>query len=489
MAWTGSTTTKWHYRVPFFGSYHSASNSSLVDVNGNTPAVMSEELKLANHFGVDFWAYCIYPWGCKDYDTTPGSECSNGMQCCSENYMLSYALKQHLASPDAHLVNFTLLLQGAPAYHVGDGGGGWFPSASHGGNETLEQEVDRFVGYFQLPFYHKVLGGRPLVFLLDGANDNRTVAAITSLREATKEKLGVEIYLVYMGNVAGMKTVGAQAVSEYMIAHAQAGGVPFEEGIGAPERDYWASAKAQGVKLIPPITAGGDSRPRQEYPLPWGRRLRAVDPQDDRVDEEGFATFSLSAAPFCAVATQQKASPFAMGAVELACTDPAATISGIVFADFGNVDTKKGCGHFVSGSCTTGAFTEGWAHACVGKHNCTLDSNLLQPPHRPDPCSGVPKVFAVEATCSGTGGGHGSVTPAPAPPPTPVHSESWVIDPTMTELEYHTQDAILFAQENEDTVDARAVLISAWNECVDSPHLLRLACNYLDQSLPFLYFV
>ena len=62
--------------------------------------------------------------------------------------------------------------------------------------------------------------------------------------------------------------------------------------------------------------------------------------------------------------------------------------------------------------------------------------------------------------------------PAPAPPPTPVHGESWVIDPTMTELEYHTQNAIVFAQENEETVDTRAVLISAWNECVETLHLL-----------------
>ena len=73
--------------------------------------------------------------------------------------MLSYALKQHLASPDAHLVNFTLLLQGAPAYHVGDGGAAGSRRLASG-NETLEQEVNRFVGYFQLPFYHKVLGDR-----------------------------------------------------------------------------------------------------------------------------------------------------------------------------------------------------------------------------------------------------------------------------------------------------------------------------------------
>ena len=72
--------------------------------------------------------------------------------------------------------------------------------------------------------------------------------------------------------------------------------------------------------------------------------------------------------------------------------------------------------------------------------------------------------------------------PAPAPPPTPAHGESWVIDPTMAELEYHTQDAILFAQANEETVDARAVLISAWNECVESSHLLWLATVLIGHS-------
>ena len=38
--------------LPFFGNYKSATNSSLVDVNGNTPAAMSQELKLAKQYGV-----------------------------------------------------------------------------------------------------------------------------------------------------------------------------------------------------------------------------------------------------------------------------------------------------------------------------------------------------------------------------------------------------------------------------------------------------
>jgi hypothetical protein len=56
---------RWHNRVPFFGALQSKANASLVDVNGNTPATMTAELVMANQFGVDFWAYCTYPIGCK----------------------------------------------------------------------------------------------------------------------------------------------------------------------------------------------------------------------------------------------------------------------------------------------------------------------------------------------------------------------------------------------------------------------------------------
>ena len=51
------------------------------------------------------------------------------------------------------------------------------------------------------------------------------------------------------------------------------GGIPFEQGIAAPEREFWAKNAEAGVKIVPPITAGGDSRPRLEWPMPWGRRL------------------------------------------------------------------------------------------------------------------------------------------------------------------------------------------------------------------------
>ena len=79
-------------------------------------------------------------------------------------------------------VNFTLLLQ--PGY--------WFPTALKGGNETLEQEVTRYISYFKMPNYQKVLGGRPLIFLFGAP----VVASdLITLREMTKTAIGVYVPL------------------------------------------------------------------------------------------------------------------------------------------------------------------------------------------------------------------------------------------------------------------------------------------------------
>lgn len=97
-----------------------------------------------------------------------------------------------------------------------------------------------------------------------------------------------------------------------------------------------------------------------------------------------------------------------MGTVELRCDEASATLT-ITFADFGAVDVAAGCGKYTPGNCSEEAFARGWSHQCAGKHDCVLDPNDLQPPHHPDPCIAVPKIFAVAATCS-SGGGHATVS-------------------------------------------------------------------------------
>ena len=150
-----------------------------------------------------------------------------------------------------------------------------------------------------------------------------------------------------------------------------------------------------------------------------------------------------------------------MGVVKLSCNEASAKITAIKFADFGSVVVSGGCGHFASGECSEADFAGGWAHQCVGQTACSLDPNLLQPPHHKDPCTGVPKTFAVAAACSGSGGGKATIV---GPPPPPPHQESFVVDPSLEELQQHVEDALAFAIENAETVDSHAVLISAWNE-------------------------
>ena len=120
---------EWHYRVPFFGA---ELNDSAIIANGNSAAVMAQELEYAAQSGINFWAFCNYPIGCKDYHPPPES-CA-GIQCCADNVALSCEHHQPLfpghpvrasadrlwpsdawnlyqSHPDQHKVNFTLLLQ------------------------------------------------------------------------------------------------------------------------------------------------------------------------------------------------------------------------------------------------------------------------------------------------------------------------------------------------------------------------------------------
>jgi len=137
---------EWHYRLPFFGT---EVNETAITVNGNTAETMGKELQYAEDHGIKFWSFCNYPIGCKD-DHPPASDCKN-IQCCADNVGLSYAWNLYLNHPDNHKVNFTLLLQ--PGY--------WFPTSLKGGNETLAQELERYISYFKMTTTRKFWGDVP----------------------------------------------------------------------------------------------------------------------------------------------------------------------------------------------------------------------------------------------------------------------------------------------------------------------------------------
>jgi hypothetical protein len=239
---------KYHSRVPFFGK---EINDTAIVANGNTSEVMGQELDYAASHGIDFWSFCNYPLSCKE-SHPPDSDCK-GIQCCADNVGLSYAWNQYLAHPDNHKVNFTVLLQ--PGY--------WFPTALKGGDETFDKEIARYISYFKMPNYQKVLGGRPLVFLF-GGQANETDLEI--LRKETKAALGV---LPYITSMSGQKLASIDARSAYATGGGGPNGGSYVDLIAKKEVDEWTSWAKSGDKVIPTVSAGWDPRPRKDYPCPW----------------------------------------------------------------------------------------------------------------------------------------------------------------------------------------------------------------------------
>lgn len=165
-------------------------------------------------------------------------------------------------------VKFALILQA----------NNWYPAASHGGNETVEQEADRFVGYFRLPNHQVCCGGRPVVYVLGGGAPD-DLHALAVLRNKTMAALGVAPYVVKMGGPwATAKKLGMDALSAYVVQSnpTKAAGAPFQTAIAGPEAEFWAAAKEAGGKLIPSITPGWDPSPREYIDLPWGDQGRTA---------------------------------------------------------------------------------------------------------------------------------------------------------------------------------------------------------------------
>merc|ERR1711871_860069 len=102
---------------------------------------------------------------------------------------------------------------------------------------TIVQEAARYVRYFQMPEYHKVLGGRPLVFVLGTASPNFE-AALAEIKRQTKAAMGVEPYVTLMqpNGWDKAKSLGMDAVSAYVVQHTgKAAGAPFNTSIALPE--------------------------------------------------------------------------------------------------------------------------------------------------------------------------------------------------------------------------------------------------------------
>src|SRR5215467_4849551 len=147
---------QWHYRLPFFAKEISP---TAVEVRSNSQSVMDEEIAYAHRAGIDYWAFVMYP------ETFPAT---------------SAGLNLYLKSSHKQDIRFCMIVE-------------------HLDNNT----VNRLVDYFKDASYLKVLGDRPLVYMIGPQSLNdpswpTAKEAIQQLRRSALRAVGKNPYLVHL---------------------------------------------------------------------------------------------------------------------------------------------------------------------------------------------------------------------------------------------------------------------------------------------------
>ncbi|MCX6896695.1 MAG: glycoside hydrolase family 99-like domain-containing protein, partial [Verrucomicrobia bacterium] len=230
---------RWHYRLPFFAQ---VAGSNSVAINGNSQAIMDQEIYYAANAGIDYWAFVIY-------------------DSVHPNISLANALKLYLSSTSKSRINFASIISGT---HITNASTAW------------NAQVTYHVNHFGDPSYQKVLGNRPLFYIFGGFPAGSVAigrAAIAQLRTATTNAGLGNPYIVYQGfNAASDYTVLTDYGFDALGAYARPDGTGTGKSYMAHAtnvHNFWESDKATGANVVPIVSSGWDNRPRFENPVPW----------------------------------------------------------------------------------------------------------------------------------------------------------------------------------------------------------------------------
>jgi hypothetical protein len=239
-AWTGGELTtqmertlgpkKYHFRLPWFAE---VKGGDKVSIDGSRQEVMDKEIDYAADAGFNYWAFLL------DEEASP----------------MSVALKQYLASAQRKRINVCVILHNTFAV----------------GADRWPTERDRAVALMKEPGYQTVLGGRPLVYVLDASYEGEfPVDRLAEFRKATQEA-GLYPYLVFMGwdpegDYARQAPHGFHAVSAHAYGGVQSNFVELAQSL---EKNQWQNAAKAGVPYLPLVTTGWDKQPRKDNPVPW----------------------------------------------------------------------------------------------------------------------------------------------------------------------------------------------------------------------------
>ena len=229
---------KYHFRLPWFARVMSEGK---VSINGDSQAIMEQEIAYAAQAGLNYWAFLDY------LDEAPG---------------MSIGLNRYLAAKDKKGIRYCLVEEGARLDKVGT------------------MAWSKLVEHFRHPDYQTVLDGRPLLCLFA----KTSTLGKSEWEELKKQTLAAglkEPYLVLMGWNADQdrEALGFDAISEYACAGKGYTTDP-ETYAGLTSHHVseklWEKWRRERTPCITFATAGWDTRPRQERPPSWCSWVKAT---------------------------------------------------------------------------------------------------------------------------------------------------------------------------------------------------------------------
>jgi len=217
---------RFHYRAPFFSIIRGQDS---IKMDGISQEIMDAEINYARVAGIDYWAYCYYPDGCG----------------------LELARKLHQTSKYSNDVYWCAILGASIAA------------------DTTNNYGNMLVHEFSMENYQKVLGGRPLVYILHKSNITR--ADMDTLRHMCLNNNLKNPYIVAMEWSADIaaeycEKLGADAISCY--ASLGKDNLPFAEYIPPQSIKNWEDYALKKA-VVPWVSTGWNARPRMDSPNPW----------------------------------------------------------------------------------------------------------------------------------------------------------------------------------------------------------------------------
>jgi Glycosyltransferase WbsX len=230
---------KYHFRLPWFAQVLAPGQ---VRINGDRQEIIEQEIAYAATAGLDYWAFVNY------WDELPS---------------MMIALKRYRAAADKRGVRYCLVEEGGRLDGLGTA---CFP---------------RLVEHFTDPNYQTVLDGRPLLFLFAKptrfTKDDWIALGRMAIAAGSKPP-----YIVLMGwnptqDAKDIVTLGFDAVSAYARPGTYTMQPPRFAQVREQIRDQlWEKCVRERIPSLTFVSAGWDTRPRNERPPSWIKDLVAT---------------------------------------------------------------------------------------------------------------------------------------------------------------------------------------------------------------------